>query len=78
MPFIKIKNGRENGLIFNQINKPTKKNYKNSFINIPFYLKLQIPIMRRHFFRKLSRNPEFVQTHCNDRNSPLLFACRKW
>ena len=29
------------------------------------------------FFRKLSQNPEYVQTHCNDRNTPFHFVCRK-
>ena len=32
----------------------------------------------RHFFRKLSQNPEYIQTQCNIRNNPFHFACRKW
>ena len=47
-------------------------------INIYYYLKLQIPIMHRHFFTKLSQNPEYIETHCNDRRKPFRFACRKW
>ena len=33
--------------------------------------------MHRHFYRKLSRNRDFVQTHCNNLNTPFHFACRK-
>ena len=70
---------RTNGFIFNQINKITKKNYSHlSHINIHYYLKLQIPIMHRHFFRKLSQNPKYVQTHCNNRKNPFHFAGPKW
>ena len=32
----------------------------------------------RLFFRKLSQNPEYIQTHCNDLNYLFHFACRKW
>ena len=68
-----------NGLIFIQINKLTIEIHSNlSHINIHYYLKLQIPIRHRHCFRKLSQNPEYVQTHCNDRRSTFHFACRKW
>ena len=34
--------------------------------------------MLRHFFKKISQNPDYVQTHCNDRRNPFHFACRKW
>ena len=33
--------------------------------------------MQRHFFKKLSQNPGYIQTHCNDRRNPF-FACRQW
>ena len=43
----------EKGFIFNQISKLTKRNYSNlSHENIHFYLKLRIPIIHRHFFKK--------------------------
>ena len=35
-------------------------------------------MMHRHFFRKLSQNPEYIQTHCKDRRNPFHFACRQW
>ena len=75
----KLKIARENGFIFNQINKITIKIYSNlSQINIHYYLKLRKPIIHGHFFKKLSQNPDYGQTHCNDRNIPFHFACRKW
>ena len=37
-----------------------------------------MPIMHRQFFRKLSQNPDYHQTHCNDLNNPFHFACRRW
>ena len=75
----KLEIAPQNGFVFNQINKLTIFFYSNlSRINIHYYLKLQIPIMHRHFFKILPQNPEYVQTHCNDRNNPFHFACLKW
>ena len=69
----------QNGILFNQINKLTIKIYSNlSLTKIHYYLKLRIPIIHRQFLRKLSPNPEYIQTHCNDRRDPFHFACRKW
>ena len=69
---------RENGFIFNQINKLTIKIYRNlSNINI-HYLKLRIPIMHRQFFKILSQNREYIKTDCNDLYNPFHFACRRW
>ena len=47
-------------------------------IIIHCYLKLRIPIMHRHFFRKLGQNPDYIQTYCNDSRNPFHFACRGW
>ena len=67
-----------NGFKFSQINKPTIKICSNlSHINIHYYLNLQIRIMHRHFFRKLSQNLIYIQTHCNDRRKPFHFGIRK-
>ena len=75
----KLTVARQNGLIFNEINKITKKIYSNlTHINIHYYLKLRIPIMHRQFFRKLAQNREYIQTFCNDRRNPFHFACRQW
>ena len=70
---------RQNGFIFNQITSFKIKILSNlSHINIHHYLKLRIPIMNRHFSRKMAQNPEYIQTFCNDRRNPLYFACRQW
>ena len=75
----KLTDARENGFIFNQINKLTIKIYSNlSNINICYYLKLRIPMCHRLFFRRISQNREYIQTHCNDRRNPFHFACRQW
>ena len=34
--------------------------------------------MHRQFFKTLSQNPDYVKTHCNDRNNPFHFSNRKW
>ena len=65
--------------VFIQIHKLTIKVYSHRrYINIQYYLILPKPIMRRHFFRKLSQNYECIQTHCNDRRKPFHFAYRNW
>ena len=75
----KLTVARQNGFTFNQINKLTIKIYSNlSHINIHYYLKLQISLMHRHFFRKLPQNREYIQTFCNDRRNIFQFACRQW
>ena len=75
----KITVARQNGFLFNQIIQSNNKIYSNrSQIKVHYYLKLRIPIMRRHFFKKLPQNPEYIQTHCNDRRNPFHFAYRQW
>ena len=75
----KLTVARKRGFNFYQINKLTIKVCSNpSQRNIHYYLKLQVPILHRQFFKTLSQNPEFVQTYCNDRRNPFQFACRKW
>ena len=32
----------------------------------------------RHFFEIISQNPEYVKTHCNDKENPLNSAIRNW
>ena len=75
----KLTLGRERSFIIIQINKLTIKIYSNlSHINIHYYLNLRIPMCHRLFFRRISQNREFNQTHCNDRRNPFHFACRQW
>ena len=69
----------ENGFIFNQINKLTIKIYSNlSHINIHYHLRLGTSPMHRQFFKKISQNHDYIQTHCNNRRNPFDFACRQW
>ena len=75
----KLTVARQNGFKFNKRINFKIKIYSNlSHINIHYYLKLHIPIMHRHIFRKLDKNPEYIQTFCNDRRNPFHFACRQW
>ena len=76
---IKLTIARQRGFILNQINKLTIKIYSHQrYVNISYYLKQRIPIMHRQFFKTLSRNCDYVQTHCNDRNNPFHIACQIW
>ena len=75
----KLTVARERGFIFLHINKLTIKIYSHQrYINISYYLKHRIPIMHRQFFKILSRNLDYVQIHCNERNNPFHFACQTW
>ena len=42
------------------------------------YLKLCIPIMHLHIFRKNSQTPDYIQTYSNGRRNPFNFACHLW
>ena len=69
----------QRGFMFDQINKLKIKIYSHRrYIIIQYYLKFAMPICHKQFFRKLSQNPDYFQTHCNDRNNPFHFACQKW
>ena len=75
----KLTIARENGFIFNQINKLTIKIYSNrSHINIHYHLRLGAPPLHRQFFIKISQNRDYIQTFCNDRRNPFHFACCQW
>ena len=75
----KLTLAKQRGFKFNHINKLTIKIYSNlSNINIHYYLKHQIPMGQRLFFRRIAQNRDYIQTHCNDINNPFHFACRQW
>ena len=75
----KLTLARQRGFRFLHINELTIKIYSHQrYINISCYLKHRIPIMHRQFFKILSQNRDYVQTHCNDRNIPFHIACQKW
>ena len=70
---------RKRGFIFNQINKLTKKLYSNlSYIKIHYHLRLGASPLHRQFFRKISHNPDHIQTYCNDRRNTFHLACHQW
>ena len=75
----KLSLARERGFKFNQINNFKIKIYSNlSNINIHYHLKLGASPLHRQFFIKISKNRDYIQTHCNDRRNPFHFACRQW
>ena len=58
----KLNVGRQNGFMFKQINKLTKKFYSHKrFINTSYYLTSQIPMCHRQFFRVISQNREYLE-----------------
>ena len=75
----KLTIARERGFNFNQINKLTIKIYSNlSNINIQYHLRLGASPLHRQFFKKISHNRDYIQTHCNNLRNPFHFACRQW
>ena len=30
------------------------------------------------FFKRIAKNCDYIQTHCNDRRNPFHIACRQW
>ena len=75
----KLTLAKQRGFKFDHISKLTIKIYSNlSNINIHYYLKLQIPMGQRLFFRRIAQNRDYTQTRCNDINNPFQFACRQW
>ena len=75
----KLTIARQRGFIFNQIDKLTIKFFSHQrYINICYYLNHRIPMCHRLFFRRISQNKEYIQTHCNNLNNPFHFGCRQW
>ena len=75
----KIITALKKGFRLSEIVKLTIKiNSSLSNINMSYYLKVQIPILHRQFFRIISQNPEYVKTVCNDLNIPFHFACHEF
>ena len=70
---------RQNGFLFNHINKFTIKIYSNLYhIIIHYHLRLGSTPLHCQSFIKISKNKEYIQTYCNDRRNPFHFACRQW
>ena len=75
----KLKVARERGFIFVHINKLTIKIFsRQRYKTKRYYLKHQIPIMHRQFFKIMSQSKHYVYNFCDDRNNPFHFTCQKW
>ena len=75
----KLTLARENGFIFNHIDKLTIKILSNlSHINIHYHLTLGASPLHYRFFINVLKNRDYIQTHCNNRRNPFHFACRQW
>ena len=63
----KLTLARQRGFRVLQLNKLIIKIYSHQrYVNISYYLKHRIPIMHRQFFKILTKNRDYVETHCND------------
>ena len=75
----KLTVARQNGFMLNQINRLTRKFYSHlRYINISYYLKSQIPMCHRQFFKVISQNRDYVESICNDMENLFHFSCQKW
>ena len=75
----KLTLAKQRGFKFTQINKLTIKIYSNLFyINIHYHLRLGASPLHYQFFKNLLKNPDYIQTNCNNRRNPFHFACRQW
>ena len=58
----KLTVARQNGFMFNQINKLTEKFYSHlRYINLSYHLKSQIPMCHTQFFGVISQNRDYVE-----------------
>ena len=68
-----------NSVTLDQILNLTIKVYSSlSIVNKNYYLKFRIKMCHRQFFRIKSKNPDYVQKFCNDRNNSFHFSIHKW
>ena len=75
----KLTVARQKGFIFNRKNTLKIKKFSHlRYINIRYYLKSQIPMCHRQFFKVVSQNREYVENFCNGMENLFRFACQKW
>ena len=75
----KLTLAKQRGFKFKQINKLTIKIYSNLFyINIHYHLGLGASPLHYQFAKNLLKNPDYIETHCNNRRNTFHFACRQW
>ena len=69
----------QKGFVFSQTNEPIIKIYSHQrCLNINCYLKFQIPVCLRQFFRVISQNRQYVEVFCDNVETSFHFACQKW
>ena len=74
----KLTVARQNGFLFNQINKLTRKFYSHlQYIKISNYLEFPRLTCHRQSFRVISQNRDYVENFCIDMQNPFHFACQK-
>ena len=75
----KIKNARQNGFIFNQINNFKIEIYSKIFcMNIDYRFKITTPPpLVYKFFKHLLKNRDYDRNYCNDYRNPFHIACRQ-
>ena len=76
----KIKNARQNGFIFNQINNFKIEIFSNrSCMNIDYRFKITTPpSLLYKFFKHLLKNRDYVRNYCNDYRNLFHLTCRQW
>ena len=75
----KLTLAKQRGFKFKQINKLTIKIYSNLFyINIHYHLRLGASPLHYQFAKNLLKNPDYIETHCNNVHNPFHFACCQW
>ena len=50
----------------------------NTYTNNSIIILIFVRLLFCNFFKILSQNPDYIQTHCNDRRNPFHIACRHW
>ena len=75
----KIKNARQNGFVFIQINNFKIEIYSNlSGITSHYHQLIGASMLHRQFFKHLLKNPDYIRNYCNDYKNPFHLACRQW
>ena len=74
----KIKNARQNGFVFNQINDFKIEIYSNlSDITAHYHQLLGTSMLHRQFFMHLLKNRDYIINYCNDYRNPFHLTCRQ-
>ena len=70
---------KQNGFLFNQLDKLTIKIYSHlRYINVSYNPNFQIPMCHRQCLGKISQSREYRNIFCNDVENHFRFAYKKW